>query len=154
MEQKAKKKDSQQSDARAQYGDIIDHPHYVDPDRTPMTRLNRAAQFSPFAALTGYEDLIGEAARQTGTRVEPDESAKEEIGRRLRVLLQLPAPITARITRFLPDERKQGGVYETVADEIRSYDENGKYLTTAAGTVIFLEDILEINADCFENELL
>lgn len=154
MEQKKKQNAPQPGDARALYGDIIDHPHYVDPDRTPMSRLNRAAQFSPFAALTGYEDLIDEAARQTGTRVEPDESAKEEIGRRLRVLLELPGPVPARITRFLPDERKQGGVYETVSCVIRSYDANGKFLTTDAGTVIFLDDILEINADCFENEML
>ena len=83
------------NDARIQYGDIIDREHYVVPNHPQMSRLNRAAQFSPFAALTGYDDLIGEAARQTDEWAEPDESTKEEIGRRLNDLIHAKKELTA-----------------------------------------------------------
>ena len=53
------------TEARKKYGDIIDHPHFVSPEHPPMALENRAAQFSPFAALTGYDDLVAEAARYT-----------------------------------------------------------------------------------------
>ena len=66
-------------DAKKEYGDIIDREHYVDPNHPQMSRLNRAAQFSPFAALTGYEDLIEESARLTSTQTELDESTKKLI---------------------------------------------------------------------------
>ena len=86
--------------ARENYGDIIDLPHYVDPDRPQMPRRNRAAQFSPFAALTGYEEMIAEAARETGERVELDESEKELLGRRLQCLLRMERAPAAAITFF------------------------------------------------------
>ncbi len=135
-----------------QYGDIIDHPHYVDPARPRMTLQNRAAQFSPFAALTGYEDLIDEAARQTSDRVELDESAKEEIGRRLGVLLQMREPPEARIVRFVRDSRKEGGAYVETQAKIVSYDPQDRRIVTDGGERIPLDDVAELSADCFDSE--
>ena len=132
------------SDARKEYGDIIDREHYVDPNHPQMSRLNRAAQFSPFAALTGYDDLIDEAARQTDEWAEPDESAKEEIGRRLNDLLHAKQPAVAEITYFVPDAKKQGGAYHTVSGVIRKYDEHKREIYLDSGDVIGLDTVTEL----------
>lgn len=137
------------TDAREQYGDIIDREHYVDPNHPPMARLNRAAQFSPFAALTGYEDLIDEAARHTEEWAEPDDSAKEEIARRLNVLLAA-APAEVTVTWFVPDGKKSGGAYRTVAGKIRRYSETGKRLYLDSGEAIPLETVTDLRSPYFE----
>ena len=132
------------SDARKEYGDIIDREHYVDPNHPQMSRLNRAAQFSPFAALTGYDDLIDEAARQTDEWAEPDESAKEEIGRRLNDLLHAKQPAVAEITYFVHDAKKRGGAYHTVSGTIRKYDEFKREIYLDSGDVIGLDTVTEL----------
>ena len=138
------------TDAREVYGDIIDREHYVDPNHPPMARLNRAAQFSPFAALTGYEDLIREAARQTDEWAEPDDSAKEEIGRRLNVLLQSRESEEVTVTYFVPDARKRGGAYRTVTGRIRKYSDTEKRIFFDSGEDIPLETVTDLQAACFE----
>lgn len=137
------------TDARIIYDDIIDHEHYVDPDRPQMSRLNRAAQFSPFAALTGYEDLIDEAARQTSTQIELDDSTKEEIGRRIDVLLHLDEAPAAVITYFVQDAKKLGGEYETVTGIIKKYSEYSRVIIMENGTQIPIDDVVEIQSDSF-----
>ena len=137
-------------DARIQYGDIIDRERYKDPNHPPMARLNRAAQFSPFAALTGYEDLIDEAARHTDEWAEPDDSAKEEIGRRLKVLLSAPVPPEVTVTWFVPDGKKSGGAYRTVAGKIRRYSETEKRLYLDSGEAIPLETVTDLQSPIFE----
>ncbi len=141
-------------DARKEYGDIIDLEHFVAPDRPQMSRLNRAAQFSPFAALTGYEDLIDEAARLTSEQVELDDSSKEEIGRRLDALLQMEDPTAVTISYFIPDNKKQGGRYETVTGIIQRYDDIGHFIQLQSGEVIYLDDIKSVYADCFEETII
>ena len=74
-------------DARIRYADIIDRPHHVSVKRPQMDRLSRAAQFSPFAALTGYDDLIRESERDVGSRIELDEDRKAQLNDRLARLL-------------------------------------------------------------------
>ena len=139
-------------DARKEYGDIIDREHYVDPNHPQMSRLNRAAQFSPFAALTGYEDLIEESARLTSTQTELDESTKEEINRRLSILLKMEDPPTAEITYFVPDKKKLGGEYVTVSGKIKRFDEYSHLILLDNGTQFFLDDVSEILANCFDYE--
>ena len=96
-------------DARIRYADIIDRPHHVSAKRPQMDRLSRAAQFSPFAALTGYDDLIRESERDVGSRIELDEDRKAQLNDRLaRLLAESPAP-EAAFTYFVPDEKKEGG---------------------------------------------
>ena len=132
------------SDARKKYGDIIDHPHYVSPDHPQMSLLNRAAQFSPFAALTGYEDLIEEAARETGVWTPPDESVRETLDRSLRRLLAKPQPAEAAFTFFAPDEKKEGGAYRTVTGSIRKYDSTAKTVLLTTGDAIPLQYLVGV----------
>ena len=135
------------TEARKKYGDIIDHPHFVSPDHPPMAIENRAAQFSPFAALTGYDDLVAEAARYTGERVTLDESKKEELDRILSFLLAQPAPPTVSVTYFLPDEKKAGGAYVTVTGGLERFDQTKKTLCLSGGERIPVEDVIEIEAE-------
>ena len=137
--------------AREEYSDIIDLEHYVDPNHPHMTRLNRAAQFSPFAALTGYEDLIDESARLTDGRVELDESKKDEISRRINVLLQMENAPVAGIRYFVQDSKKSGGSYETVTGKVKKYDALARAVILNSDFVVFIDDITDVKADCFED---
>ena len=92
------------------YSDIIDHPHHVSRKHPRMRRLNRAAQFAPFAALTGYGDQIVEAARLTERRIELTEAEEAEISEKLGRLERGDA---VELTWFVPDSRKAGGRYVT-----------------------------------------
>lgn len=140
-----------ETDARTKYGDIIDHEHYVDPDHPQMSRLNRAAQFSPFAALTGYEDLIDEAARLTSNQIVLDESNKEELGRRIDYLLHTENALQAEITYFVQDAKKTGGAYEIARGKITKYDALSHAIKLDTGTVLCIDDITDIKANCFED---
>ena len=139
------------SEARDKYGDIIDQEHYVDPNHPQMSRVNRAAQFSPFAALTGYEDLIDESARLTGEQVELDESKKEELGRRIDILLRMdPSPET-EITYFIQDSKKSGGRYETVRGKVKKYEALARAVILDSDTILYIDDIIDVKANCFED---
>ncbi len=113
------------------YDDIIGLPHHRSGRRPAMAMTDRAAQFSPFAALTGYGAVIEETERLTDERIEPGDEEKEEIDRTLRDLLARPGAI-AEITVFEPDERKAGGRYVTVRGALRRYD-------AAEGTLLFTD---------------
>lgn len=100
------------------YDDIIDHPHHVSAVHPPMSLLDRAAQFSPFAALTGYDAAVRETARHVEQKIELDEEQKNAVGEALREA----SGRTATVVYFVPDERKSGGRYETVTDVVRKVD--------------------------------
>ncbi len=138
------------TEARKKYGDIIDHPHFVSPEHPPMAIENRAAQFSPFAALTGYDDLVAEAARYTGERVKLDESKKEELDRKLAFLLRLPEPPGIAVTYFEPDDKKAGGAYVTVTGDLMRFDRTKKTLRLSGGEEIPVEDVIEIGGAVFD----
>lgn len=140
------------NDARTQYGDIIDRAHPVSPKHPQMPRVNRAAQFAPFAALTGYDDLIHEAARYTEQRIVPDENKKEEMNRKLSLLLHADAPQDAVFTCFVPDPQKPGGVYEDVAGRIAAADMLYGCITLDSGRVLDVGDIIEIESPLFLRE--
>ena len=138
-----------QEDARIKYADIIDRPHPVSAKHPRMERLARAAQFSPFAALTGYDDLIRESEREVGSRVELDEERKAQLSSRLAQLLAAaPAP-EAVFTYFVPDEKKDGGEYVTAAGRIRRYDEYSRNILLTDGRVIPTREIIGIDSDIF-----
>ena len=126
-------------DPRVVYADIIDLPHWESPTRPRMSRYNRAAQFSPFAALTGYDDIIREEARETGTWIEPGESQKEQIDWRLNEIaaaIEEKQQPSVQIVYFVPDTKKDGGEYVTAKGSVRKInpvrrklrlsDENGQ----------------------------
>ena len=135
-------------DARTEYADIIDLPHHRSRKHAPMSLTARAAQFSPFAALTGYDDLIAESARWTQTQTELDESEKERLNRILRFLFQTGAP--ADITWFVPDDRKEGGAYQTDRGSISQYDGLKGSITLNSGQTIPVNDISSISSEAFD----
>ena len=107
-----------------------------------MPMLDRAAQFAPFAALTGYEAAVGETARLTSERRELDAQEAEELNRRLSTLISLvPDRPEATIEYFVPDDRKAGGAYVTVTGRVRHVSVPEKTLVMEDGTVIPLDDI-------------
>ena len=128
----------------SRYSDIIDLPHHVSAQRPRMSMLSRAAQFSPFAALTGYEDSIREAARLTDARIELDECTKAALDAKLRILQSDPQ-MPVSITYFVPDARKAGGAYVTAEGSVRKIDRH--IVRMADRTEIPLECIIEIEGD-------
>ena len=129
-----------------QYDDIIHLPHPVSKYRKHMSVHDRAAQFAPFAALTGHEEAVEETARLTDSKIELDENEKEELDRRLQYILQQPeGALEVSITYFLPDMRKAGGAYIKATGAVKSLDSRARILKMTDGTKILLEDILEIN---------
>ena len=105
------------------YADIIDLPHHVSRTHPPMPMLNRAAQFAPFAALTGYDAAVEETARLTEDEVYLDTSEIEVLNEKLtRIENLLPQHPEVQITYFLPDEKKAGGSYETTAGPVKKID--------------------------------
>ena len=145
----------------SRYDDIINLPHHVSPTRQRMSMLDRAAQFAPFAALTGYEAAVGETARLTAERRELDAQEAEELNRRLAALIanlpdrpaliaNLPDRPEATIEYFVPDDRKSGGAYVTVTGRVRHISVPEKTLVMEDGTVIGFEDIAAISGFQFE----
>ena len=106
-----------------QYDDIIRLPHPDSPKHPRMSLYDRAAQFSPFAALTGHSAAIAETGRLTDQRMELDEYEMARVDAELQRLQELlPGRPTASITYFVPDERKNGGSYQTVTGEVKRID--------------------------------
>ena len=111
---------SEELSPRQVYGDIIDLPHHQSPTRPHMSLHDRAAQFAPFAALTGYGDAVAETARFTDNMVTLDESAIDELEWKLREAVMMDKDIT--ITYFVPDEKKDGGSYVSVSGRIHKIE--------------------------------
>lgn len=130
----------------SRYHDIISLPHPVSTQRPRMSMLNRAAQFSPFAALTGYEATIRETARLTDARIELDECAKAALDAKLQAIQGNPrAPVS--ITYFVPDARKAGGAYVTAEGSVRKIDHARHIVQLTDRTEIPIEDIIGIEGD-------
>ncbi len=133
------------------YDDIIDLPHYVSETHPPMSRADRAAQFSPFAALTGYDAAVRETARVTERRIELDEGVKAELNARLNCILEhLSEHPQVSLTYFVPDEKKSGGAYRTVTGTVRKLDSFAKTLTLTDGTVVPMEEMVHVEGNLFE----
>ena len=133
------------------YDDIIDLPHHVSGTHPPMSRADRAAQFSPFAALTGYDAAVRETARVTERRFELDEGVKAELNARLNCILEhLSEHPQVSLTYFVPDEKKSGGAYRTVTGTVRKLDSFAKTLPLTDGTVIPMEEMVHVEGKFFE----
>ena len=134
------------------YDDIIDLPHPTSPKHPHMPVSDRAAQFAPFAALTGYDAAIREAARKTDRKIEPDENARTVLDLKQQILLHAaPDQPTVTITRFVPDEQKDGGAYISLSGHFRSIDPVRRRLILTDGTAIPLDDILNLESDLFRD---
>ena len=127
------------------YDDIIHLPHPVSGTHPPMPRAERAAQFSSFAALSGYEEAVAESARLTETRTELDRDALEELDKTIRALVAEAAERPEAVIRyFIQDEKKAGGRYETVRGRVKKIDEYAALLVLAEGKKIPLGDVVSI----------
>lgn len=133
------------------YDDILLLPHHVSEKHPPMSRLDRAAQFSPFAALTGYDAAVQETARLTDRRIELDEGERAAIDQRLMLLQErLPEPTEVTITYFVPDKKKAGGAYVSVSGTVKKIDDYERMVILRNGTSIPIDDILHINGKLFD----
>lgn len=126
------------------YDDIINLPHPTSARHPRMPMADRAAQFSPFAALVGHGAAIEETARLTDQKVELTEEGKALLDEKLRLLLETGGE--GVFTYFLPDERKDGGAYVTAAGKLKKIDPLEGRVILKDGTAIPIEDILEIEA--------
>ena len=127
------------------YDDIINLPHHVSKTRKPMTMYNRAAQFAPFAALTGYDDAIKETSRLTDKKIEISDELKNELNQKIKFIsdnIKLKPKVT--ITYFVSDNKKSGGVYKTISGNVRRIDEVEKCLFFTNKLIIYFDDIISI----------
>ena len=133
-----------------QYDDIIDLPHHVSVTRPRMSMIDRAAQFSPFAALTGYDVAIKETGRLTDRRIELTEDSRAALDRKQQLLVDnLADHPEVSVTYFVPDERKSGGAYITVTGSVKKVDDYRRLLILTDGTKIPLDEILDMESDLF-----
>lgn len=123
------------------YDDIIDLPHPTSERHPRMPMENRAAQFSPFAALSGYDDAVKETARLTDGKIDLTEEEKSILDARLQ---RLTPGENAAITYFQPDARKQGGAYLTASGEVKRIDGAAREIVLMDGRRIPIDDILEV----------
>lgn len=132
------------------YDDIIHLPHHVSKTRPQMSMMDRAAQFSPFAALTGYDAAIKETGRLTDEKIEVGEETKAVLDRKQRYLSDMISvqPEIA-VTYFLPDERKSGGTYLSVTGKLKRIDEYERMMILTDGKKIPLDDIMDIESNLF-----
>lgn len=136
------------------YSDILDHPHYVSKTRPQMSELERAAQFSPFAALTGYDAAISETGRLTDEKIELGEETKAVLDMKQQYLLDMISDqpeIT--VTYFIPDTKKSGGAYVSVTGNLKRIDEYERLMLLSTGEKIPLDDIMDIESDLFKGLL-
>ncbi|MCD8375887.1 MAG: hypothetical protein LUD69_02980 [Oscillospiraceae bacterium] len=134
------------------YDDIIHLPHHVSPTRPPMPMSDRAAQFSPFAALTGYHGVIVETGRLTEQKRELEADERAELDRKQQYLASRRAehpPLL--VTYFVPDGRKAGGAYVTVTGRLKGLDEARRLLLLEGGAEIPMEDISALDSPIFQD---
>ncbi len=130
------------------YDDIIHLAHHVSARHSPMTQYDRAAQFSPFAALTGYDAVIAETGRLTDAQIELDEDGKALLDEKLRVIREhLSEHPRVMLTVFCPDARKQGGAYEAVSGRVKKIDQTARCLVLTGGELIPIHRIYGIEYD-------
>lgn len=130
------------------YDDIIHLQHPVSAKRGRMSMIDRGAQFSPFAALVGYDAAIRETARLTEERTELTEGKKAELDEKLRLIEEnLAHRPEVSITYFRPDARKLGGAYVTVCGQVKKLDPYEKVILLTDGQVIPVEEIMHIAVD-------
>ena len=137
-------------DSQRNYEDIIGLEHPVSQNHPPMDRLDRAVQFSPFAALTGYEEALKETERLTDIKRELGEDEARILDEKLRIIDErIGEGPEVSVTYFEPDERKTGGRYITVKDVIKRIDHQRMELVLEKGTRILAREITGLESDLF-----
>lgn len=133
------------------YADIINLPHHISTKRPQMSMLDRAAQFSPFAALTGYDAAIKETGRLTDEKIEMDEESLNMLNMKFQLLVEvLDENQEVSFTYFKPDERKAGGAYVTATGIVKKVDDYERLITMKDGTKIPMDDVYSIESEIFK----
>ncbi|MBR5592522.1 MAG: hypothetical protein IKW46_00475 [Bacteroidaceae bacterium] len=132
--------------AEDKYADIINLPHHVSRTHPQMSMADRAAQFSPFAALTGHDAAIAEAARLTDERPILDESVKQEISNLLQ-LASTDSNLALNIVYFVPDTRKAGGAYMEITGRIKNLLPHEGLIIMENDTRVKVENVVKVNLE-------
>lgn len=128
------------------YDDIIGLPHHVSNTRQPMSRINRAAQFAPFAALTGFEDYTDEAARLTDCKPKLTEAMQNDLNDKMRILNErLAEKPDITVTYFIPDMLKEGGTIAVYSGSVRRIDDFARRIIFTDRTELEFDNILRID---------
>lgn len=137
--------------SKENYDDIINLPHHVSRKRPHMSMHDRAAQFAPFAALTGYGDAIDETGRYTSEKRQLSDSEKGIMDEKLRMLgMVIKDMPEITVTYFIPDLLKDGGSYETVTGRLKRIHEYRKVLILEDGLEIALDELMEVECELFQ----
>lgn len=137
---------------RNEYDDIIDLPHHVSTKRPQMPLGDRAAQFSPFSALSGYDDAVREAGRHTDSKKDLGEEEKEKPDKKLQYLSEKSDEHPSlTVTCFIRDAKKPGGAYAEKSGILKNINECERYLLLTDGTRIPLDDIKDIESVSFRD---
>lgn len=140
------------SENNHKYDDIIGLPHHVSATRPRMSMIDRAAQFSPFQALTGYGVAIQETGRLTDRKIELSEDERILLDMKQQILLDnIRECPDVSITYFIPDERKAGGSYVTVTGNVKKIDDYQRLLILTDRAQIPLDEIVDIESELFNN---
>ena len=133
-----------------QYVDIIQLLHHVSLTRPQMSMHDRAAQFSPFAARTGYDAAVKETARLTDKKIMLDEEALTFLNRKYQILVdRLDERSEVIITYFKPDARKSGGAYAEIVGAVKKVDDFERIIVMMDGTKLPMDDVLDIEGEIF-----
>ena len=134
-----------------EYDDIIHLPRHFSKKRPPMPPMNRAAQFIPFAALTGYDAAIQETARLTDKRLELDEYAKAALNGRLQIIAdRIDERPEIGITYYRPDPKKHGGAYVAASGTAKKIDAHERVVVMTNGATIPIDEIVGIDGPIFQ----
>ena len=134
----------------SKYNEIMGLPHHVSMTRPQMPMSDRAAQFAPFAALTGYDDAVRETGRLTDNKIELEESSLSELNAKLQLLRESLADAPEiTFTYFKPDERKAGGAYLTTTGTVKKIDEYERQIVLQDGTKLPMDNILDMEGELF-----
>ena len=137
---------------KSKYDEIMGLPHHVSRTRPQMPMSDRAAQFAPFAALTGYDSTIKETGRLTDEKIELDEEALTTLDMKYQFLMDaLDDEPEVTITYFQPDERKAGGKYVSATGTVKKVDDFERRITMRDGAKIPMDNVLSIDGELFSS---
>ena len=138
------------SNKNTNYDDIIDLPHHVSKVHPHLSMKDRAAQFSPFAALTGHSEAMDETARLTSRKIELSDDEKTILDRRLQAVIKsVNKDITFSFTYFVPDLYKDGGSYKISSGKVIKINMTTGYIYLDDDSVIHIKDLIKIDSDAF-----
>ena len=132
------------------YKDIVNLPRHISKVHPQATMADRAARFSPFAAISGYEDMVKEVARVTEERIDITDATKELLNEKMNMIIEfLDEQPEVTITYFEPDKKKDGGAYVSITGTVKRIDEYERIVLMSNDKKIRIDEIYAIESDLF-----